>query len=174
MTLIAVLSDEFLSLYYLGVNMVGTKLTIFVKVGFNTGIEEPMVVTANRRLDPSTLPQHVQIPERSTYLSQWTIAHARAHWLCLQARSRRRAFLAVWQCNYQCSLFLVIFFAEIRGLTMKIKKMVKFCSLTDESTTFHRTNKHQLKEINDSAVNNISRVNLKDKKTIVDGKYSLK
>jgi hypothetical protein len=51
---------------------------------------------ANRRFDPSTLPQHVQIPKRSSFPGKSMIANARAHWRCLQAQSRRPAILVVW------------------------------------------------------------------------------
>jgi hypothetical protein len=49
-----------------------------------------------RWFDPSILAQHVQIPKRSSFLNQPTIANAHAHWRYSQAHSRRPAILVVF------------------------------------------------------------------------------
>jgi hypothetical protein len=47
----------------------------------------------NRRFDISTLPQYAKILERLLFPGQSTSDNARAHWRCVQARSRLPAIL---------------------------------------------------------------------------------
>jgi hypothetical protein len=92
----------------------------------------PMLSAADRRFDPSTPPQYAQIPGRSSFPCQSTIANARAHSRCLQSLVTSDSYSRnVVVTFYQCSLILITIcnfvnkVGDIMGATMKTKADVE-------------------------------------------------